>query len=146
MIYIEQNANNQIFVNVSEYKTLSSPTYLWRIQNSQSLIYTSFIPFNITDTYPSKYANKYDVFEFNTNKNQPVNYIASGASACNLHLEDNNQYWVGIYEQSSPTNLNVDYTTAKLLTSLAFIFVSSNSIFYSGNPALTADNVIYYRT
>ena len=66
MIYIGQNTDNQIFVNVSEYKTLPTPYYLWRLQNSQGKNIISFIPRNITTTYPSMYANKYDVFQFTT--------------------------------------------------------------------------------
>lgn len=109
MLYIKQNDTNNLFVLASEFKTLSNPTYLWRLQNSQGKESYTFIPENITSTYPSAYTLKYDVFSFNTNKNQPVNYIFSPGSPVNLHLKDENQYWIGIYEQSSPTNLNVAF-------------------------------------
>lgn len=142
MIYITQNSNNQIFVNVSEYKTLASPTYLWVLQNAQSSVKTYFIPRNISTTYPSFYANKYDVFEFNTDKSLPEVFIASGITDCNIHLEDNNQYWLGIYEQLSTTNLNPQLSAEKLLSSLAFIFVSQSSIYYTGGT--TPNNIIYY--
>jgi len=142
MIYITQNSTNQIFVNVSEYKTLSSPTYLWVLQNAQSSVKTYFIPRNISSIYPSFYANKYDVFEFNTITSQPVSLIASGATDCNIHLEDNNEYWLGIYEQVSTTNLNPQLSTEKLLSSLAFIFVSQSNTYYTG--ATTNNNIIYY--
>jgi hypothetical protein len=66
MIYIQQNATNTIFVNVSEYKTFANPKYLWRLQNSQGRNIVAFYPENITGVYPSMYANKYDVFTFNT--------------------------------------------------------------------------------
>jgi len=142
MIYITQNSTNQIFVNVSEYKTLSSPNYLWVLQNAQSSVKTQFIPRNITTTYPSMYANKYDVFEFNTDKTQPEVFIASGITDCNIHLEDNNEYWLGIYEQISNTNLNPQLSNEKLLTSLAFIFVSTDNTYYTGGT--TNNNIIYY--
>lgn len=130
-------------VSVSEYKELSSPTYLWALQNSQSGTRTTFIPRNITNVYPSFYANKYDVFQFDTIKTQPENYIASGSSNCNLHLIDNNQYWLGIYEQSSPTNLQTSLSHDKLLSSLAFIFVSEDNTYYTGDTN-NSNNIIYY--
>lgn len=129
-------------VNVSEYKELSSPTYLWVLQNAQSGVRTTFIPRNITNVYPSYYANKYDVFQFNTNKSQPQEYIASGSTDCNIHLLDNNQYWLGIYEQISDTNLQTSLAHDKLLSSLAFIFVSESDTYYSGNT--NTNNIIYY--
>jgi hypothetical protein len=142
MLYITQNSTNQLFVSVSEYKTLSSPTYLWVLQNAQSSVKTSFIPRNISNVYPSFYANKYDVFEFKTNKNEPEVLIASGLTDCNIHLLDNNQYWLGIYEQISPTNLNSSLSHDKLLSSLSFIFVNESDIYYTGDTP--NNNVIYY--
>ena len=35
MIYITQNATNTIMVSVSEYKELSSPTYLWVLERTK---------------------------------------------------------------------------------------------------------------
>jgi len=142
MIYITQNATNTIMVSVSEYKELSSPTYLWVLQNAQSGTRTTFIPRNITSVYPSYYANKYDYFQFNTYKNQPVESIGSGTTDCNIHLLDNNQYWLGIYEQNSPTNLNSSLSYNKLLSSLAFIFVNESDIYYTGDTP--NNNIIYY--
>jgi hypothetical protein len=143
MIYITQNNTNEIYVNVSEFKTLSSPTYLWRLQNCQSRVIKSFIPENITSSTPNSYANKYDVFSFTTNKSLPENLVYSSGNAANIHLEDENQYWLSIYESVSPTSLNP--SGEKLLTDLAFIFVPDTSEYYTGNTATTADNVIYYR-
>jgi len=145
MIYIQQNAINQIFVNVSEYKTLPTPYYLWRLQNSQGKNIISFIPKNITTTYPSMYANKYDVFEFNTYLSQPENFIYSGVGACNLHLENENQYWLSIYE-TAYLSTNINLAGEKLLNQLAFVFPPTDNNFYSGNTALTQDNIIYYKS
>jgi len=144
MIYITQNATNTIMVNVSQYKELSSPTYLWALQNAQSGVRTTFIPRNISNVYPSYYANKYDVFQFDTYKSQPEVFIASGSTNCNIHLLDNNEYWLGIYEQVSSTNLQTSLSHDKLLSSLAFIFVSEDDTYYTGNT--TPNNIIYYGT
>ena len=144
MIYINQNAQNDIFVNVSEYKTLSNPYYLWRLQNAQSRKITSFMPANITSTYPSMYANKYDVFSFTTDKNLPENLIYTGGSPCNIHLDDSNEYWLGIYE-TNYQSINLNLAGEKLLNQLAFIYIPETNDFYSGNPLTQVDNVVYYR-
>ncbi len=143
MIYIQQNATNTIFVNVSEYKTLSNPNYLWRLQNSQGRNIVAFYPENITSTYPNSYANKYDVFTFNTYKTQPENFIFTGGSPCNIWLENENQYWLGIYEK--PNTSSFQPSAEKLLNSLAFVFVEENNEFYTGNTANFEPNKIYYK-
>lgn len=128
----------------SEFKTLANPTYLWRLQNSQSKESYTFIPENVSSTYPSAYASKYDVFSFNTFLSGATNYIFSAGTPVNLHLKNENQYWIGVYEQASPTNLNVNLAYDKLVSSLGFIFVDENLEYYTGNTANTANNVIYY--
>ena len=142
MIYIQQNTTNQIFVNVSEFKTLPNPYYLWRLQNVQSQEIISFIPENITSTYPSFYRNKYDVFEFNTFLSGGTNFIYSVGNPVNLNLINNNEYWLGIYETLSAST-NVNLAAEKLLTSLAFIFVDASEEVYTGNTNNFANNVVY---
>jgi len=147
MIYIEQNATNNIFVNVSQYKTGdfgANPRYLWRLQNAQGRNIVSFYPENATSTYPSMYANRYDVFSFDTFKNLPENLNYTGGSACNLHLENENQYWLGVYEMPSGST-SYNPSSAKLLNSLAFIFVPVENEFYTGNTANVEPNKIYYK-
>jgi len=147
MIYIEQNATNNIFVNVSQYKTGdfgANPRYLWRLQNAQGRNIVSFYPENSTSTYPSAYTGRYDVFTFNTFKNQPENYIYSAGTDCNLHLVNENQYWLGIYEMP-PNSTSLNPSGEKLLNSLAFIFVPVENEFYTGNTANVEPNKIYYK-
>lgn len=148
MIYIQQNATNNIFLNVSEYKTGTygaNPRYLFRLQNSQGRNIVSFYPENATSTYPSMYANRYDVFSFDTFKNLPQNFNYTGGSPCNIWLENENQYWLGVYEMpSGSTSFNP--SSVKLLNSLAFIFVEKDNEFYTGNTANFEPNKIYYKT
>jgi len=148
MIYIEQNATNNIFVNVSQYKTGAfgaNPRYLWRLQNAQGRNIVSFYPENSTATYPSMYANRYDVFSFDTFKNLPQNFNYTGGTPCNIHLENENQYWLGIYEMPSGST-SYNPSGEKLLNSLAFIFVDKENEFYTGNTANFEPNKIYYKT
>ena len=142
MIYIEKEALNKIFVDVS-YATGSTPNFLWNLKNSQGMNVKNYIPRDITATYPSQYAGKYNVFEFSTFSSLPENLTPTGTSVVNIHLPNLNQFWVGIYQQNGIVNLNPT-NSDWVLNSLAFSFWDSTSEYYSGNTGNTADNVIYY--
>ena len=144
MIYIEQNALNKIFVDVS-YATGSTPNFLWNLKNSQGMNVKNFIPRDITATYPSQYAGKYKVFEFSTIPTLPENLTPTGTSVVNIVLPNLNQFWLGIYEQSGIVNLQPS-NAVKVLNSLAFSFWDKTSEYYTGNTSNTADNVIYYES
>jgi hypothetical protein len=144
MIYIEQNALNKIFVDVS-YATGNTPNFLWNLKNSQGMNVKNFIPRDITATYPSQYAGKYQVFEFSTIPTLPENLTPTGTSVVNIHLPNLNQFWLGIYEQIGIVNLQPS-NAVKVLNSLAFSFWDKTSEYYTGNTSNTADNVIYYES
>ena len=144
MIYIEHNALNKIFVDVSS-ATGSTPNFLWNLQNSQGMNVKNFIPRDITSTYPSQYAGKYQVFEFSTIPTLPENLTPTGTSVVNIVLPNLNQFWLGIYEQNNIVNLNPNQDVL-VLNSLAFSFWDRTSEYYTGNTANTANNVIYYET
>jgi len=59
-------------------------------------------------------------------------------------LENENQYWLGIYEAPSGST-SLQPTGEKLLTSLAFVFVETENEFYTGNTANFEPNKIYYK-
>lgn len=142
MIYIEQDALNKIFVDVSFF-TGNSPNFLWNLQNSQGMNVKNFIPRDITATFPSQYAGKYKVFEFSTIPTLPENLTPTGTSVVNIVLPNLNQFWLGIYEQNNITNL-IPNEDVRVYTSLAFAFWETESEYYTGNTSNTADNVIYY--
>jgi hypothetical protein len=145
MIYIERNALNKVFIDVASYATISNPIFLWNLENSQGRDVVNFVPRNITSTYPSQYAGKYQVFEFSTIPTLPVNLVATGTSVCNIHLPNFNQFWLSIYEQNIPTNTNPNNAT-RLINQLSFILEETPNDFYSGNTGNTADNIIYYQS
>jgi hypothetical protein len=84
------------------------------------------------------------VFSFDTFKNLPENLNYTGGTPCNLHLENENQYWLGVYEMPSGST-SYNPSSAKLLNSLAFIFVPVENEFYTGNTANVEPNKIYYK-
>jgi hypothetical protein len=142
MIYIEQNALNKIFVDVSS-ATGSTPNFLWNLKNSQGMNVKNFIPRDITSTYPSQYAGKYKVFEFSTIPTLPENLTPTGSSVVNIVLPNLNQFWLTIYEQVGIVNLNPN-NAVPVLNSLAFSFWDKTQEYYTGNTSNTADNIIYY--
>ena len=142
MIYIEQNALNKIFVDVSS-ATGSTNNFLWNLRNSQGMNVKNFIPRDITSTYPSQYAGKYRVFEFSTIPTLPQNLTPTGSSVVNIVLPNLNQFWLGIYEQNGIVNLNPN-NAVLVVNSLAFSFIDPSQEYYTGNTQNTADNVIYY--
>lgn len=142
MIYIEQNALNKIFVDVSS-ATGSTKNFLWNLQNSQGMNVKNFIPRDITSTYPSQYAGKYNVFEFSTFYALPENLTPTGTSVVNIHLPNLNQFWCGIYEQNGIVNLDPS-NSSLVVNSLAFSFIDPSQEYYTGNTANTANNVVYY--
>jgi hypothetical protein len=144
MIYIQNNSQNQIWLGINEWSSLSNPTYLFQLQNSQGRDSVYFIPKNITQNYPNSYANKYVVFEFSTLLNLPQTFVATGNTPCNIYLKNENQYWLYIWEQTSPTNLNPALSYNKVFNELAFCFIAEDNVYYTGNTLNFADNVIYY--
>jgi cell division septation protein DedD len=144
MVYIQNNAQNQIWLPINEWSSLSNPTYLFELQNSQGRDRVFFIPENITSSVSNQYAGKYLVFEFNTIISQPQNFVFSAGNPCNIYLINENQYWLYIWEQTSTTNLNPLQSYNKVFNELAFAFLPEDNVFYTGNTLNFADNVIYY--
>jgi hypothetical protein len=142
MIYIEQNALNKIFVDVSS-ATGFTPNFLWNLKNSQGMNVKNFIPRDITSTYPSQYAGKYRVFEFSTIPSLPENLTPTGSSVVNIVLPNLNQFWLTIYEQNDIVNLDPK-NAVPVLNSLAFSYWDTSQEYYTGNTSNVADNVIYY--
>lgn len=106
MIFLEKNTYNEAVATCSRNKQLNSPTYLWSMRHKLSNQSWRFIPYQL----PSQvnYAPSYDVFYINIDFSSPQTYIYSGSSvndAVNVHLIDG-EYFVKVYEQLSPSNLN----------------------------------------
>lgn len=145
MVYFNNNSVNQVWLGVNIWSSLSNPNYLWKLQNSQGRDYVYFIPKNITNTIPSNYANKYQVFEFSTLRSIPQSFVASAGTDCNIYLTNENQYWLTIWEQPSNSfSLDPNQATNIVFNELAFIYKGQDEITYTGNTSLNQPNVIYY--
>jgi hypothetical protein len=135
MIYINQGILNPSVAAVcSRNKTLSSPTYLWSAQHKLSSKSWKFIPFRIPPSV--NYSPGYDLFTIEVDDTQPESFTAStSANTVNLHFYPG-EYYVKIYEQASPTNLNpaLSYDVVNE-TIMNVIGTNQNTpISYSGTP------------
>lgn len=105
MIQIQRGELNNVIATCSRNKTLAgNVSYLWSMTHKLSNQNWKFIPYRVLPIV--NYAPSYDLFTLNVNYDLPEVFIGvSSGNTSNIHLEDG-QYFVKIYEQYSPTNLN----------------------------------------
>ena len=107
MIAINQGQLNNVIATCSRNKQLTGTVYyLWTMTHKLTKQNWKFIPYLLPATGAVGYEPSYDLFQVNVNENSAQVYIATGTTTpVNLHLIPG-QYFVKIYEQASPTNLN----------------------------------------
>ena len=142
MIYLQQgNINQQTLVTCSRNKTLTGAvTYLWTIKHKLSQQSWKFIPYRELTNLgyePSK-----DLFYISVDETNPEVYIGSSSVPTNLHLIPG-EYYLKIYEQTSPTNLNPSLSYDVVYEGMLIVESSDpiTSIDYSG----LTDTVIIYQ-
>lgn len=104
MVILEQENTNNAFVTCSRNKSLANPTYLWTMRHKLSQQSWKFIPYVIPPA-TSGYLPAYDAFEISVFSGTAENYIGTSGTSVNLHFIPG-EYYLKIYEQLSPTNLN----------------------------------------
>lgn len=102
MINLYKNSNNIVVLTLTEKSTLLNPYYLFSFSSTTD--YDNIINFVATDT--STYKSRFNKF----------NIIESGTTYTNLtggtiNLNPNGMWDYTIYEQTSPTNLQISGTT-----------------------------------
>jgi len=102
MINLDKNSNNLVVLTLTEKSTLLNPNYLFSFTSTTN--YNNVVNFIATDT--STYKSRYNRF----------NIIESGTTFTNLtggtiNLNPNGMWDYTIYEQISPTNLQISGTT-----------------------------------
>lgn len=140
MIYLYQDQNNQVPAVCSRNGFLMDPAYLWVITHKLTGTMWNFIPFRIPPT--TDYKPGYDLFCIQVSGGTQV---YTGATSCsntvNLDLIPG-EYYINIYEQYSPSNLNPNNADDIVYETLMFVIgVNQNQpITYSG----TSDIFILY--
>ena len=142
MIKVSENSENIIYVNCSRNKTLSNPTYLFSIVNQYTQLTKRFIPQNISFTGNTELEYiRYDKFKFYTSGDTAENFIFSGDTDVNLHLQSG-MYYYKIYEQVSTTNLNPQFSHD--VVDEGTLYVLSNDEVPSSYNGYSNDSIITY--
>ncbi len=107
MIPINQAQLNTVVATCSRNKQLTGTVYyLWTITHKLTKQNWKFIPYLLPATGAIGYEPSYDQFQIDVDSGSSEVFIATGTTTpVNLHLIPG-QYYVKIYEQASPTNLN----------------------------------------
>ena len=107
MIPINQAELNTVVATCSRNKQLTgSVYYLWTMTHKLTKQNWKFIPYLLPATGAVGYEPSYDQFQIDVDSASAQVYIATGTTIpVNLHLIPGH-YYVKIYEQASPTNLN----------------------------------------
>ena len=107
MIQITQAQLNTVVATCSRNKQLTgSVYYLWTMTHKLTKQNWKFIPYLLPATGAVSYEPSYDQFQIDVDSASAQVYIATGTTTpVNLHLIPGH-YYVKIYEQASPTNLN----------------------------------------
>jgi len=140
MVYINQGELSQAAFVASRNKQLGgNVTYLFSIMHKLSGQRWRFIPYRIPPSVD--YTPSYDLFCINVDFNIPENYIGSICGDCNIHLIPG-EYYLKIYEQLSPTNLDPQFSYDVVNETLVNVVGENKNIptSYSG----TSDVFIVY--
>lgn len=103
MIYLRVGEVNTAIATCSVNKQLSNPSYLWSMRHKLTNQAWKSIPYRVPPAV--NYSPSYDQFLINIDENSSQEYIGTASTAVNLHLIPG-EYFIKIYEQTSPTNLN----------------------------------------
>jgi len=107
MIQITQAQLNTVVATCSRNKQLTGNVYyLWTMTHKLTKQNWKFLPYLLPATGAIGYEPSYDQFQIDVDSASSEVFIATGTTTpVNLHLIPG-QYYVKIYEQASPTNLN----------------------------------------
>lgn len=136
MILLNQDTLNDAVATCSVNKQLHNPTYLWSMRHKLTNQTWRFIPYKIPPAV--SYNPSYDKFTIDIDFNNPEVFIGvSSGNTANLHFISGD-YFVKIYEQSSPSNLNPQYSFDVVYETTARVMDTSNNnptelVSYSAN-------------
>jgi hypothetical protein len=98
--------NNNVALTLKESTTISNPNYLFQFINATSLEEVVFIA---SDT--SNFKDRYNLFVIQLVVKNAINLLNG-----QIYLNDNGYWTYNIYQQASPTNLNLELTGALVET------------------------------
>jgi hypothetical protein len=98
--------NNNVALTLKESTTISNPNYLFQFINATSLEEVVFIA---SDT--SNFKDRYNLFVIQLVAKNAINLLNG-----QIYLNDNGYWTYNVYQQASPTNLNLELTGALVET------------------------------
>jgi hypothetical protein len=98
--------NNNVALTLKESTTISNPNYLFQFINATSLEEVVFIA---SDT--SNFKDRYNLFVIQLVAKNAINLLNG-----QIYLNDNGYWTYKVYQQASPTNLNLELTGALVET------------------------------
>jgi hypothetical protein len=101
MININKNSQNVVVLTLTEKTTLTNPNYLFSFENGNTREVTNFISTDL-----SQFKSRYNEFLISETGTTFVNLTAS-----TINIKPG-MYSYTIYQQTSPTNLNVSAATS----------------------------------
>jgi hypothetical protein len=111
--------NNNVALTLKENTTISNPNYLFQFINATSLEEVVFIA---SDT--SNFKDRYNLFVIQLVAKNAINLLNG-----QIYLNDTGYWTYNIYQQASPTNLNLELTGALVETGkVLYNFTQDNTI------------------
>jgi len=111
--------NNNVALTLSESTTISNPNYLFQFINATSLEEVVFIA---SDT--SNFKDRYNLFVIQLVAKNAINLLNG-----QIYLNDTGYWTYNIYQQASPTNLDIKLTGALVETGkVLYNFTQDNTI------------------
>jgi len=124
MIILNQSQTNTATATCSLNKVLSNPTYLWSMRHKLTNQSWKFLPYRTPDNVD--YEPSWDLFTIKIDNNQVESFTGDSINAVNLHLLPGD-YFVKVYEQASPTNLNPNYSYDVVYETTARVIGTGNT-------------------
>lgn len=104
MIYIYQNQQNDVPATCDRNMLGEYDYFMWEMVHKLTFQKWCFIPYEIP--YSTPYYPAYNLFNINVDDSTPQSLTGNTTSGTtNVHLIPG-EYWVRIWAQDSPTNLN----------------------------------------
>ena len=133
MIYIYQNEQNNVPAVCDRNMLGVYDYFMWEMVHKLTFQSWSFIPYEIP--YTSTYYPAYNLFNIDVDNSIPESLTGNTTSGTtNVHLIPG-EYWVRVWAQDSPTNLNPN-NADELVYEVIGMVVGTNTLTpdaYSGN-------------
>lgn len=119
MIVLETGKNNLVSEICSRSSELHNPIYLFSFYHKLSNRSWKVIPYK--QPWTQNYSSMFDTFNIKIDYSTPESLINNtGSTDTNVHLLEGD-YWISIYEQVSPINLDPNKSFNKVVETFGYV-------------------------